>query len=148
MSAARLFARAALIVLLLAALVACRGDGPETVTLEVGADRFTVWVARTGDQRERGLMYRTELGARQGMLFVFEDDRVRGFWMRNTPLPLSIAFLSVDGRILQIEPLTPFSELVVRSRHPARYALEVNTGAFAEVGAGVGDLIGFPRNWR
>ena len=148
MSAARLCARAALIVLLLAALVACRGGGPETVTLEVGADRFTVWVARTGDQRERGLMYRTELGARQGMLFVFEDDRVRGFWMRNTPLPLSIAFLSVDGRILQIEHLTPFSELVVRSRHPARYALEVNAGAFAEVGAGVGDLIGFPRNWR
>ena len=148
MSAARLCARAALIVLLLAALVACPGGGPETVTLEVGADRFTVWVARTGDQRERGLMYRTELGARQGMLFVFEDDRVRGFWMRNTPLPLSIAFLSVDGRILQIEHLTPFSELVVRSRHPARYALEVNAGAFAEVGAGVGDLIGFPRNWR
>lgn len=93
-------------------------------------------------------MYRTDLGPRQGMLFVFENEQVLSFWMKNTPLPLSIAFLSADGEILQIEPLTPFSELIVRSWRPARYALEVNAGAFAEAGAQVGDLIGFPRNWR
>ena len=142
-------ARAAPIVLAVAALAACRaGGGAETVALQVGAGRFVVEVARTQDQRERGLMYRTELGPRQGMLFVFDDDRVRGFWMRNTPLPLSIAFLSAAGEILQIESLIPYSEVVVRSRRPARYALEVNAGAYAEVGAKVGDLIGFPRNWR
>ncbi len=144
----RAITRAVVVGLLAVALVACRGGGPETVKLQVGDARFTIWVARTPDQRERGLMYRTEMGPRQGMLFVFEDDRVRAFWMKNTPLPLSIAFLSVEGEILQIEPLTPFSELIVRSRRPARYALEVNAGAFAEVGAEVGDLIGFPRNWR
>ena len=73
---------------------------------------------------------------------------MRTFWMKNTSLPLSIAFLSADGEILQIELLTPFSEFTVQSRHAARYALEVNAGAFAEVGTNVGDLIGFPRNWR
>lgn len=130
------------------ALASCQSGGPETVALQVGAERFVVEVARTPDRRERGLMYRTELGPREGMLFVFDDDRVRGFWMRNTPLPLSIAFLSVGGEILQIESLIPFSEVVVRSRQPARYALEVNAGAFASAGAEVGGLIGFPRNWR
>lgn len=130
------------------ALASCQAGGPETVALQVGDDRFVVEVARTPDRRERGLMYRTELGAREGMLFVFDDDRVRGFWMRNTPLPLSIAFLSAGGEILQIESLTPFSEAVVRSRQPARYALEVNAGAFAEAGAAVGDRVGFPRSWR
>lgn len=138
----------AALILLAGALAACRGDGMETVRLQVGDDRFVVQVARTPDQRERGLMFRTELGPRQGMLFVFDDDRVRGFWMKHTPLPLSIAFLSSRGEILQIEPLIPFSELVVRSRQAARYALEVNAGAFAEVDAAVGDVIGFPRNWR
>ncbi len=148
MSAARAVARAALIALAAAALAGCRGGGVETVALQVGAGRFVVEVARTQDQRERGLMYRTELGPRRGMLFVFDHDRERGFWMKNTPLPLSIAFLSAGGEILQIESLIPYSEVVVRSRQPARYALEVNAGAFAEVGAKVGDLIGFPRNWR
>lgn len=131
-----------------AALAACRGDRMETVTLQVGNDRFVVQVARTPDQRERGLMYRTELGPRQGMLFVFDDDQVRGFWMKHTPLPLSIAFLSARGEILQIESLIPYSELVVRSRQAARYALEVNDGAFTEADAAVGDVIGFPRTWR
>lgn len=129
-------------------IVACRDGGPETVRLRVGDERFTAWVARTPEQRERGLMYRTEMGPRQGMLFVFEDERVLSFWMKNTPLPLSIAFLSAGGEILQIESLTPFSELIVRSWRPARYALEINEGAFADAGAEVGDLIGFPRNWR
>ena len=147
MPAAPSFARAALLAVVVTALIACRG-GPETAKLQVGDSRFTVWVARTPDQRQRGLMYRTDLGTRQGMLFVFEDDSVREFWMKNTPLPLSIAFLAADGEILQIEPLTPYSEARVRSRRPARYALEVSAGAFAEVGASVGGVIGFPRGWR
>lgn len=134
--------------LIAVAFVACRGGVPETVRLQVGDERFTAWVARTPEQRERGLMYRTEMGPRQGMLFMFDEEQVLSFWMKNTPLPLSIAFLSAEGEILQIEPLTPFSELIVRSWRPARYALEVNAGAFAEAGAEVGDLIGFPRNWR
>ena len=148
MRAARACACAALAGLLAVALVACRDGRPETVRLQVGSERFTAWVARTPEQRERGLMYRTEMGPRQGMLFVFEDERVLSFWMKNTPLPLSIAFLSAQGEILQIEPMTPFSELIVRSWRPARYALELNAGAFADAGAELGDMIGFPRDWR
>ena len=118
------------------------------ITLQVGDGRFEVSIARTVEDRGRGLMFRTDLASREGMLFVFDDDEHRAFWMKNTPLPLSIAFLSADGKILQIESLVPFSEMRVRSRQPARYALELNAGAFKEVGAEVGDVIRFPRSWN
>ena len=147
MPAATTVFRTILVSIAVTAFMACR-NGPETTVLQIGDSRFTVWVASTPDQRQRGLMFRTDLGPRQGMLFVFEDSSEHEFWMKNTPLPLSIAFLTVDGVIFQIESLTPYSELVVRSRQPARYAIEVKAGAFSEVGANVGDKISFPRNWR
>ena len=147
MSSIRICLRVALSVLLLNIFSACSAGRLDAVKLRVGDARFTAWVAKTPEQRAHGLMYRTELGATEGMLFIFEDDQIRSFWMKNTSLPLSIAFLSVDGEILQIEALAPFSEIPVESSDAVRYALEVNYGAFAESGAQVGDLIGFPENW-
>ena len=70
-------------------------------------------VARTEAQREHGLMGRKDLGPRDGMIFVFDRDQRLSFWMKNTPTPLSIAFLSAEGKILQIEDMEPFSEKVV-----------------------------------
>ena len=147
MSSIRICLRVALSVLLLNIFSACTVGRLDTVKLRVGDNRFTAWVAKTPEQRAHGLMYRTELGATEGMLLVYEDDQIRSFWMKNTPLPLSTAFLSADGEILQIEALTPFSEVPVYSNDAIRYALDVNYGAFAESGAKVGDLIGFPKNW-
>ena len=135
------------LILIIAALVSCQEEFA-MITLQVGDSRFEVSIARTVEDRGRGLMFRTDLGPREGMLFVFDDDEHRAFWMKNTPLPLSIAFLSADGKILQIESLVPYSEMRVRSRQPSRYALELNAGAFEEVGAEVGDVIRFPRNWN
>ena len=124
----------------------CRPNG-EKVALQVSGQSLVVEVARTEAQRERGLMERKDLGPRDGMIFVFERDDHLAFWMKNTPTPLSIAFISTDGRILQIEDMQPFSETVIRSRMSARYALEMKQGAFSELGVKEGDVISFPKGF-
>ena len=120
-------------------LVACRGDG--WVALTVGEQVLRVQIAADPDARERGLMYRRTLGEEEGMLFVFPDAGLRSFWMKDTPLPLSLAYINEHGRILEIHEMTPFSLQSVRSRYPARFALEVNRGAFARLGIAVGDSV-------
>ncbi len=89
-------------------------------------------------------MGRTRLGPEEGMIFVFDRDEHLEFWMKNTPLPLSIAFLSAEGKILEIRDMQPFDERTIRSRFSARYALEVNQGAFQKMGIAEGDLVTFP----
>jgi uncharacterized protein len=123
----------------IALLTACQAD--ETVALTVGDHTFQVEIADTPELRERGLMFRTDLDPDGGMLFVFDDDRPRSFWMKNTMIPLSIAYISANGRILEIHDMEPQSLAPVRSRYPARYALEVNQGRFSEVGVAVGDTV-------
>jgi len=137
------FPVAALCLIAVAALASCAAR-VERTTLSVGGLELTVEVARTDAQRARGLMGRTGLGTREGMIFVFERDEHLSFWMKKTPTPLSIAFLSAEGRILEIEDMEPFSEKVVRSRLSARYALEMRKGAFYELGIREGDVMSFP----
>lgn len=93
-------------------------------------------------------MFRKTIGDREGMLFVFDRDEHLTFWMKDTTLPLSIAFISEEGRILQIEDMQPLSLEVIRSELSARYALEVKQGAFDEVGAKVGDSVSLPPQAR
>ena len=126
-----------------AVLGGCKGN-VEKVSLSVAGQSLSVEVARTEAQRERGLMERTNLGPRDGMIFIFDRDDHLAFWMKNTPTPLSIAFISSDGKILQIEDMQPFSESVIRSRFSARYALEMKQGAYAALGIKEGDVISFP----
>jgi len=141
----RVFPAAALAAVLL--LAGCRPEA-EKVTLQVSGQSLSVEVARTEAQREHGLMGRKDLGPRDGMIFVFDRDEHLAFWMKNTPTPLSIAFVSAEGRILQIEDMQPFSETVIRSRLSARYALEMKQGAFAALGIREGDSISFPDGFR
>ncbi len=119
----------------------------EKVTLSVAGQSLTVEVARTEAQREHGLMGRRDLGPRDGMIFVFDRDDHLAFWMKNTPTPLSIAFLSAEGKILQVEDMQPFSTAVIQSRMSARYALEMKQGAFAVLGIHEGDQVTFPAGW-
>jgi uncharacterized membrane protein (UPF0127 family) len=126
-----------------AALAGC-SQTLQKVQLTVGDHRITVEVARTESQRERGLMGRTHLGPEEGMIFVFDRDEHLEFWMKDTPLPLSIAFLSAEGKILEIRDMQPFDERTIRSRFSARYALELNQGAFHEMGIAEGDTVTFP----
>jgi uncharacterized membrane protein (UPF0127 family) len=120
----------------------------ERVPLTVGSAVFMVEVARTDAQRERGLMHRRSLGSREGMLFVFDADQRLAFWMKDTLVPLSIAFLSSEGRILQIEDMEPLSQKAIRSRLSARYALELPRGAFTDVGAAEGGTVALPAGLR
>ena len=104
-----------------------------------------VEIADERDEQQRGLMERTELAEDAGMLFVFERDEPRSFWMRNTLIPLSIAYIADGGRIVDIQDMQPLDETSHPSAEPARYALEVNQGFFAERGIQVGDEVELPK---
>jgi uncharacterized membrane protein (UPF0127 family) len=86
-------------------------------------------------------MYRESLPEDHGMLFIYPQEAPLAFWMRNTPLPLSIAFADASGRIVRIATMEPFSEQPIPSGRPARYALEMNRGWFERRGVFVGDVI-------
>jgi uncharacterized protein len=109
--------------------------------LTVGGHRITVELARRPDEQGRGLMFRDSLPPDHGMLFLFPSDEVQSFWMRNTKIPLTIAYASGIGRIVRIADLEPFDERPVTSIAPARYALEMNRGWFAAHGVVTGDKI-------
>jgi uncharacterized membrane protein (UPF0127 family) len=98
-------------------------------------------VARSDAERQKGLMYRKELADGQGMLFVFEKDQSMSFWMKNTFVPLSIAFITSDGRIIEIHDMEPQSFSSVHSNRSCRYALEVPQGWFSRVHIGIGDTV-------
>tara|TARA_R100000808_G_scaffold24984_2_gene60194 strand:+ start:210 stop:1235 length:1026 start_codon:yes stop_codon:yes gene_type:complete len=98
-------------------------------------------IASTPATRQQGLMFRRGMGEDSGMLFVFPDSNQRSFWMRNTPLPLSIAYTDDDGYILNIEDMEPFTEEHTYSNGPARCALEMNRGWFKRNGVRPGHRI-------
>ncbi|MFP4178841.1 MAG: DUF192 domain-containing protein [Spirochaetaceae bacterium] len=138
-----------ILMVLCAGLASCSAEEErleERIELKVGEEIFTVEVAQTDKERSRGLMYRSSLGENEGMLFVFERDQRLSFWMKNTEIPLSIAYISRDGTIREIHDLKPHSERAVESSHAVRYALELPRGAFDRAGAGPGDSIPIPDN--
>ena len=137
-----------MVVAWLSVVAAACSTVDERIRLTVGGQQFDVELAVTQEQRREGLMYRDRLGEREGMLFVFEQEQMLTFWMRNTPLPLSIAFIDARGVIVHITDMVPFSEVPVSSQFPARFALEVNRGAFAQAGVAVGDLVELPPRLR
>ena len=125
------------------------GDGDETATIVVigGEDEgveLRVELARTAGERSRGLMFREELAEDGGMLFVYVEDTEAGFWMKDTLIPLSIAFIAADGTILDVQDMEPLSEDTHRPPQPYRYGLEVNQGWFQEHGLGRGDRVEIP----
>jgi uncharacterized protein len=107
-------------------------------TLNVGIHNIQAELAQTEDERSTGLMNRPELGAHQGMLFVFDSAAQQCFWMKNTLIPLSIAFLADDGTIVHIANMQPQSLDSHCSPKPVRLALEVNQGWFSKRGIKVG----------
>ncbi len=103
-----------------------------------------VEIADDDDERQRGLMGRTELAENAGMLFVYEAEQPRSFWMKDTLIPLSIAYIAAEGWIVDIQDMQPLDETSYSSAEPARYALEVNQGFFREQGIQVGDRLDLP----
>lgn len=138
-----------LLLCVLPLVAASCGDEPprlalRTDVLRVKGHEIRAEIARDPGEMARGLMYRHSLGRDRGMLFVYETPRILSFWMKNTRIPLDIAFLDDGGRILQIEEMRPYDELSrTVSREPARYALEMNQGWFVRNGVAAGDRIFF-----
>ncbi|MDQ4002491.1 MAG: DUF192 domain-containing protein [Actinomycetota bacterium] len=122
-------------------------DESPTVTIDAsGGQRVEVEVEIADDYAEhlRGLMERTELAENAGMLFVFDREQQLSFWMRNTLIPLSIAYIDAEEQIIDIQDMQPLDETSHPSAEPAMYALEVNQGFFDEHGVGVGDEVELP----
>ncbi len=118
-----------------------------TVTDRQGrAHRFDVWLATTPAEHALGLMNVAdgELGPDRGMLFVFDRDQPRSFWMRNTIIPLDLAYIRSDGTIVRIVTMQPLDESLYPSIEPARLALEVRAGELARRGIVPGDRVEFP----
>lgn len=123
--------RTSLAALLATASLAATAASPAPRTrLQAGAHVFEVEVARTPQQHMRGLMERTHLDDNAGMLFIFPKKDRHCFWMKNTLIPLSIAFLADDGAIVNIEDMRPRTLGAHCPQTPVRYALEVPQGAF------------------
>ena len=114
--------------------------------LKVGNAELKVKLAYTGQQQARGLMNITSLPDNEGMLFCYPEEKHLSFWMKKTPLPLSIAFIDANKRIIQIEKLQPHDEAGVKTKAPAKWALEVNQDWFDNNNIKVGDLVDIPQS--
>jgi len=112
-----------------------------TVKLTAGIHVITAEAATTNQSRTIGLMHRERLAPNHGMMFVFDDKAQQCFWMRNTIVPLTIAFIEDDGTILQLADMAPKSEVSHCSQRAVRYALEMEQGWFGKRGIAPGARI-------
>lgn len=142
------------------AYLSCVGCGPDepnvldemrTDTVRINDYAFKVWIAESSEEVQRGLMFVTkeemaplEDGTERGMLFVFDYERTTGFWMRNTIIPLDIAFIRADGTIVTVHTMAPLDERNYMPGEPYRYALEVNANIFSKFGIRKGDHVEIP----
>ena len=139
----------AIAILLLGALlphVTLAQDAPQTdlprVRLTAGIHQINAQVAQTPEQRSIGLMFRKEMPQAEGMLFVFDQPTQQCFWMKNTLLPLTAAFVADDGLIVNLADMKPQSTDPHCSAKPVRYVLEMNQGWFAKKGIKAGAWLG------
>lgn len=132
--------------LLILCSFSCEGKKLETKELLLTnseGTRITIntELAKTEEEQSYGFMNRKNIPEGTGMLFIFTEDKIASFWMKNTPTPLSIAYIDYSGRIKDIFDMTPFSLASVVSTGYVRYALEVPQGWFSKVGITVGDYL-------
>ena len=140
-----------LIIILCSATVfnSCKSAAKSKIDkIIINGNTLNIEIAETEEERRIGLMHRKILDKDNGMFFIFESDRKLSFWMKNTYIPLSIAFVSADGIIKEIRDMTPHSLESVVSKNNVRYALEVNKGYFQERNIIEGDKIILPEKYR
>jgi uncharacterized membrane protein (UPF0127 family) len=126
---------------IVAAAPAPAADLP-VLELNAGIHLIRAEIANTFDTRARGLMFRKSLDANSGMLFVFPEVSIHCMWMKNTYVPLSVAFIDEQGAIVSIHDMQPQTETSHCAARPARYGLEMNQGWFARAGVQPGANIG------
>lgn len=122
----------------------------EKQKIQIGSKKITVEVAQTREQHEHGLMFREQLPLDSGMLFIFDEEMPLNFWMKNTYIDLSIAYIGKNKKIVDIQDMTATSSMQTQfpsypSAKPAMYALEMNKGWFVKNHIKIGDLLILPR---
>lgn len=134
--------RTVLCVLMLVSCVACASGGP---SVELGGRTFDVEIAETQEKQALGLMFRDSMPAGQGMLFIFPNEALRSFWMKNTRIPLDIMYFDKELKMVSISADTPPCRVSrcpsYPSTGPAMYVLELNAGKASELGVGPGDKL-------
>lgn len=130
------------LLILLALLASGAHARLPVVELSAGMYRIEAELAHTSEARQTGLMHRESMPEQRGMVFVFTFDAQHCMWMRNTLIPLSVAFLDADGTILNVADMEPLDETSHCAVAPARFALEMNQGWFDTRGIEAGDVIG------
>jgi len=129
-------------LLFLLASVPAFAQSPPTVELTAGMHLIHAEVAAEMSTRSQGLMFRKSLAQNAGMVFVFDEEALHCMWMKNTLIPLSVAFLDARGTIINIENMAPQTEDTHCAKRPARYALEMDRGWFAARGIKPGTKLG------
>ena len=124
-------------------IFSCFSNKITYVKAKINNKEYKFEIALTKEERQKGLMFRQELSKNSGMLFVYREKRYLSFYMKNTVIPLDIAFLDEFFRIINIEEMYPLDETSINSIEPAQFALEVNRGFFKKVGLKEGDIINF-----
>ena len=127
--------------MLLAMTGGVRADPLLTYPLKIRHHVLRAEVADTEEGRRTGLMFRKQLGENAGMLFIYEDEQAWAMWMRNTYVPLSVAFIDRGGKIINIEDMQPQTDDAHQAARAAKYALEVNQGWFRQRGIKPGDRV-------
>ncbi|WP_028973128.1 DUF192 domain-containing protein [Spirochaeta cellobiosiphila] len=115
----------------------------DIVEIKIGDNIIQAEIADTDSKREKGLMYRKKMEFDHGMLFVFDTEKQLHFWMKNTYLPLSIAYINKEKVIKEIHTMSPLTEKTTNSAYSVQYALEMNQGYFEKKGIKVGDRLEF-----
>ncbi|MGL1891738.1 MAG: DUF192 domain-containing protein [Spirochaetaceae bacterium] len=129
-----------IILITIFAIFSCSSD---FLILEINSSKLKIEIANTDELRSKGLMNRENLESDHGMLFIFDKEQPVGFWMKNTSIPLSIAYINKKGVIMEIYDMKPYSlETVPSKRSSVLYALEVNKGYFELNNINIGDKIG------
>jgi uncharacterized membrane protein (UPF0127 family) len=116
--------------------------------MKIGSQTFNLEVARSEPEQEKGLMKRDSMEPDHGMIFVFGEEVVRSFWMKNTRFPLDILFLDSSGKVVSIHQMRAYDETNTSSDSPAQYAIELNKGAAGASGVKVGDVLQIPKAAR
>jgi len=135
------------LIILFVFFISCSGQKlpVQEITIERDGQPITsvkAEIARTEEERNKGLMHRKNLKDGEGMLFIYDRDDILSFWMKNTLVPLSIAFITSEGRIIEIKDMYPGDLKNVTSSRSARFALETPQGWFARAGIQTGDIAG------
>lgn len=130
-----------ILLLFLTFIFNCKYNDQKFVKIEINDKIYTFEVANSLEERKKGLMFRKKLNKDSGMLFVYPNELILSFYMKNTLIPLDIAFINSNFEVVDIQKMYPLDETPIISKETAQFALEVNRGFFERVGLKIGDKI-------